>query len=812
MKISHNWLKEILPHEFSTEEISERLTDVGLEVEGVHIVESIKGGLKGVVIGHILTKSQHPNADRLSLTTVDVGGQSPLSIVCGAPNVAAGQKVLVATIGTVLYDSEGKSFTIKESKVRGELSQGMICAEDELGLGESHEGIMILPVDAEIGMPASEFFQITSDEVIEIGLTPNRADANSHYGTARDLWAALHLHNGYQSPLQPIRLLDTQSLKPSDFNISIENTQSCKRYTGILLRNIQVMPSPEWLIKRLEAIGQRPVNNIVDITNYVMFELGQPLHAFDADKIVGNHIKVKNVATDTPFITLDNKEIKLSADDLMICDGNNQPLCIAGVYGGLGSGVTSETKNIFLESAWFSPTSIRRSSLRHNLRTESALHFEKGTDPNQCLDGLLRAAWLISQYGGTVDTFAPIDQYPGKVPPAKVNISLSKVREHIGKNLSHEEIRKTLNALMMKIEEIDADNWSVTVPTYKTDVTRQADIIEEIVRIYGLNNIEETGKFAFSMPEKVRNEVAEARQSGLQYLADAGYSEAMGLSIINSAQWAKVTGNNDFDGVRINNTSNVQLDLMRPDPLSTALEIVLYNQSRQQHSFKMFEYGTVYNKSNGIYIENNFISLFGIGSRWDESWLASSKENIDPFYLKTTVIHLFNRLGIMKYQEKQSDDIRFSDAIELTLGPKILAKIGYIQKTILKRAGIKGDMPFAHIYWDEVTSILNQKPITFKEFSKFPVVRRDLAVVIENHVLFDQIKSWIQKSASPYVSAIKLFDVYTDDSQLGEGKSSLSIAIYFINQEKTFDDKTIDGLMQKIMTTLQEKVNAIIRK
>lgn len=812
MKISHNWLKELIPHDFSTEEITEKLTDIGLEVEGVHIVESIRGGLKGVVTGHVLTKAQHPNADRLSLTTVDVGNESPLAIVCGAPNVAAGQKVLVATIGTELYDENGKAFTIKESKVRGEISQGMICAEDELGLGSSHEGIMVLPENTPVGMAAAEYFNITSDEIIEIGLTPNRADANSHYGTARDLWSALHLHNNYNQPLHSPQILDTSGLEINPFKVTIENQESCKRYTGILLRNVTVGSSVDWLKKRLEAIGQRSVNNIVDITNYVMFELGQPLHAFDADKIPGNHIKVKNLATGTTFLTLDGTEKKLDADDLIICDDNDNPLCIAGVYGGQGSGVTDTTTNIFLESAWFKPTSIRRSSQRHNLRTESALHFEKGTDPNQCKEGLLRAAWLISQYGGQVTATSVIDEYPKVTEATSVLINIPRVCTLIGKQLSHDEIRHTLTALKMTIEEKDNDNWLITVPTYKTDVARQADIIEEIVRIYGLNNIEETGKFSFTIPEKSQNENIESRQEALRFLADSGYSEAMGLSIINSANWAKITGNESFEGVRINNTSNTQLDLMRPDPLATALEIVAYNQSRQQANLRLFEYGTVYDKKDGNYIESNFISLFGTGMLWEESWITSPKQQIDSYFLKSTLVHLLKRVGITRFQEKPSTDQRFDNALELTLGNKVLAVFGEVTKKFLKKAGIKGNLPFAHIYWDEVVSMANQKAATFKEFSKFPVVRRDLAVVVNDRISFDQIKFLIQKSASPFVSNIKLFDVYSDEKQLGTEKSSLSIAIYFVNHEKTFDDKTIDGMMQKIMKVLEEKVNAVIRK
>mgnify|MGYP000844177713 FL=1 len=812
MRISHNWLKELLPHQYKTEEIAETLTDIGLEVEGVEVVESIRGGLKGVVIGKVLTRAQHPNADRLSVTTVDIGGDTPLNIVCGAPNVAAGQKVLVATIGTELYDHEGKSFTIKEAKVRGELSQGMICAEDELGLGESHEGIMVLPEDAVIGMNASEYFQITSDEVIEIGLTPNRADANSHYGTARDLRAALHLHKGFNQALNRVKTLDTAGLPASDFKITIENEVACKRYTGILIEQVKVGPSPDWMKTRLEAIGQRSVNNIVDITNYVMFELGQPLHAFDADKIAGRHIRVKNVAAGTPFLTLDGSSKNLDADDLLICDGNGDPMCIAGVYGGKDSGVTDTTVNIFLESAWFNPASVRRTSFRHNLRTESASHFEKGTDPEQCDEALLRAAYLMKEYAEAEVRFTFLDCYPGKSERTKVNINLPRVRTLIGKHLTAQEISATLTSLNIDIEEKDTDNWQVTIPSHKTDVSRQADVVEEIVRIYGLNNIEETGSFNFSMPDKVSNEDIEARHTVLQYLADAGYSEAMGLSIINSNNWAKITDNPDIKGIRINNTSNVQLDLMRPDPLATALETIAYNQSRQQSDIRMYEFGSIYDIDQKGYLEATFISLFGTGSLHEESWHIGKRKNLDPYYFKTTIQHLLKRIGIRKYQERNGTDERFENCLEIVLGPKVLAVTGNVRKKLVKNAGIKGSVVFAHIYWEEVLKLIHQKPIIFKEFSRFPVVRRDLAVVVPSTTDFEQIKTLIQKTAAPYLSDLKLFDVYSDEEQLGANKDSLSIALYFTNYEKTFDDKSIEEIMKKVMKAVEEKLDVLIRK
>ena len=813
MKLSHNWLKELLPHTFSTDEIAEKLTDIGLEVEGVHVTESIKGGLKGVVIGKVITCGKHPNADKLSLTTVDVGGIEPLSIVCGAPNVATGQKVLVATVGTELYDEDGKAFQIKEAKVRGELSQGMICAEDELGLGKSHEGIMILPEDTQIGMKASDYFKIESDEVIEIGLTPNRADANSHFGAARDLWATLNLHDSYDLPLTPVQILNIEGKTSSPFKVTIENKEACKRYTGILIENISVGESPDWMKNRLETIGQRAVNSIVDITNYVMFELGQPLHAFDADKIQGQHIIVKNLPKDSTFITLDNNTKALHEDDLIICDEENNPMCIAGVYGGADSGVTKDTKNIFLESAWFSPTSVRKTSFRHNLRTESASHFEKGTDPHQCLEALLRAAFLITEYSSGQANTQYIDNFPNPEPAVEVTIDPSRVRMLIGKEISDTEIENTLMSLSMKVNKADQSAWIVTVPTHKTDVFRPADIIEEIVRIFGFNNIEAAEKFSFAMPDSVRNERMDQRQLVMQYLAGAGYSEAMGLSIINSVNWAKITGDKEFQGVRINNTSNIQLDLMRPDPIATALETIAYNQSRQQTDMKMFEYGHSYNGSDDkSYQEESFISIYGTGSLWDESWAVLNKESFNPYYLKSTVTNMFKLLNISKFQEKAGNDLRFESSIEYSMGPKKLAVLGDVNQQMLKKAGIKGNMTFAHIYWDNVLSVVNNKPVIFKEFSRFPVVRRDLAVVVADKITYEEIRILAQKSLSPYLTKIRLFDNYKSEEHLGAGKKSLSIALIFTNNEKTFEEKEIDELMKKLIETLEKKVDAVIRK
>ncbi len=814
MKISHNWLKDLLPHTFTTDKIAEKLTDIGLEVEGIHIVESVKGGLKGVVIGEVLTCERHPNADRLSITRVNIGTEPDLSIVCGAPNVAAGQKVLVATIGTELYGDDGIPFIIKEAKVRGELSQGMICAEDELGLGNSHEGIMVLPEGTVVGSLAADYFNIESDEVIEIGLTPNRADANSHYGTARDLWASLHIHENYNIPLAEPEILNTNGLANSQYKVTIENKEACRRYTGILIENITVGSSPDWLRRRLESIGQRPVNIIVDITNYVMFELGQPLHAFDADKIRSKHIIVQNLPHDTSFLTLDGNIKSLDKEDLVICDGDGHPMCLAGVYGGKESGVTVETKNIFLESASFNPASVRRTSFRHNLRTESASHFEKGTDPEQCLQGLLRAAILIKNNTECIIRTQVIDIYPEPSQPVVARIDLNKIRSHIGKEISNIEIQDILESLGMSIEKLEENNWNVTIPSHKTDVTRQADIIEEIVRIYGLNNIEAAEKFSFAMPEAPSDQSMPLRQTAFQYLSDAGYSEAMGLSIINSNNWVRTTGEVAFEGIRINNTSNVQLDLMRPDPIATALEIVAYNQSRQQTDLRMFEYGRTYNvDEQKSYIEEEYISIFGTGYLWDESWKVSTRNPFDSFFAKTTVLNLFKRLNISKFQEKSvSEDFRLNESLEFWSGSSKLAVIGEIKASLLKNAGIKGNMTFCHLYWNNLLENVNIKPIKFKEFSRFPVVRRDLALIVNNSVKYEEIRNLAQKSCSPFLSNIKLFDIYTHDDQLGKDKKSLSVAFYFTNPLKTFDEQEIDGLMKKLIDTFQSKLDAFIRK
>lgn len=813
MKISHNWLKELLPHDLPTSKIETYLTEIGLEVEGITLEESIKGGLKGVVTGEVLTCAKHPNADKLSVTTVNIGSGDTLHIVCGAPNVAAGQKVLVATIGTVLYTESGESWKIKEAKVRGELSQGMICSEDELGLGTSHDGIMVLPADTVPGKPAAEYFNITSDEIIEIGLTPNRADANSHYGVARDLWAALHIHEGYKQALALPEILEDVLQGDSTFQVRIENTEACPHYTGIVIRGIRVGDSPEWLRNRLLSIGQRPLNNIIDITNYVMFELGQPLHAFDADKISGQEIVVKNLPAETPFITLDGNTVKLHQDDLIICDGNSRPMCIAGVYGGKDSGVTAETVNLFLESAYFDPASVRRTSFRHNLRTESASHYEKGTDPNQCLDSLLRAAYLITQIAGGQADSSAIDVYPQPIPPANVVVRPERIRTLIGKDISDKEIIAILEALEMEVKLLDS-HWEVRVSSHKTDVTREADIIEEVVRIYGLNRIEPAARINYAIGEDGYRHEQDSRNIAMQYLSDTGYSEAMGLSIINGKNWQKISGFDPANGVRINNTSNTHLDLLRPDPLATVLEIVQHNQSHQQPDLRMFELGKIYYKEpDKGYIEETYLSIFATGRMWPESWKAPSTNAVDGLDLKDSVLNLLYRLQVTGIREVAGkDDPRFANALEIHARGKRIAILGNVATGLLKNAGIKGAMQFAHIYWDHLTASIRTNPPTFKEYSRFPVVRRDLALVLDKTIPYEEVRILGQKAAGEVLSKMVLFDVYTNEEQLGKEKHSISLGFYFTNRTKTFDETEIEAIMNKLIQTFETKLNGVIRK
>ncbi len=814
MNVSLSWLKDYLDIDLPAEKISEILTSIGLEVEGMEEIESIKGGLEGVVIGHVKTCGQHPNADRLSLTTVDVGGEEELQIVCGAPNVAAGQKVLVATIGTKLYDKEGKSFVIKKGKMRGEVSQGMICAEDELGLGDSHDGIMVLPETATIGQPAKEFFNIESDIVYDIGLTPNRSDATNHIGVAKDLAAALKInHQGAGK----VKLPNIESFKVDNNTLSIpvevENLAACPRYAGVSISNVTIGSSPDWMQKKLNAIGVRPINNIVDITNFVLHEYGQPLHAFDFDQIKGRKIIVKNLASGTTFDSLDEVERKLHEEDLMICDGESNGMCIAGVFGGSKSGVTDETKNIFLESACFDAKTIRRSSTRHLLRTDAATCFEKGVDPNITIDALKRAALLIQELAGGEIASEIVDLYPNPVAKHQVEVSYQNVNRLIGTDIPKEKTQAILAALEMDIVKDDGNIFTVAVPTNKVEVLREADVIEEILRIYGFDQVPLSGHLKMAVIPTKQPEPQKVRNTAGSMLAANGFNEIMALSLTQSKYFEETYPVSKEDLVFVNNTSNIHLNIMRPTMLFGGLESVLHNQNRQQANVKLYEFGRSYKKKDEEnFEEKEHLCIWMSGQQAAEGWLNKDKNEVTYYSLKAMVTQVLERLGASGFQQTAISDETFSYGMRYHRGPQVLVEFGEVSKPILKAMGIKRSVFYADFNWAALMKVVKKHKIGFVPLSKFPTVRRDLALVIENSVNFEDIAGIARKTGKKLLKEVNLFDVYKNEKQLGKDKKSYAVSFIFEDSSKTLKDKEVDKIMQQLIRSYEEKVGAIIRK
>ena len=812
MKISYKWLQDYVPNQLEVEQLSEILTATGLEVEGVEKYESIPGGLKGVVTGHVLTCEKHPDADKLSLTTVDVGSGVPLSIVCGAPNVAAGQKVLVATVGTELPDGKGGTFTIKSSKIRGAVSEGMICAEDELGLGDSHEGIMVLPDDTTIGLTAVEFLGAYEDHVIEIGLTPNRSDANGHIGVARDVAAVLQVHHHQQVALQYPDVSSFHSESgTAPIEVEIRNPEKCTRYAGVYIKNVRIAESPEWLKHRLQAIGQRPVNNIVDITNYILHEYGQPLHAFDADKINGHRVIVSTLAQDTPFITLDETERKLHQEDLIICDGALNPMCIGGVFGGLHSGVSPDTVNIFLESAHFTATSIRRTSTRHQLRTDAARCFEKGTDPNGCITALKRATLLIQEIAGG-ETVGPIvDVYPQPVDKADIKLSIEYFNRFTGLQLESDHIIQILHALEMEAHAV-GETIHVKVPTNKPDVTRPADLIEEVLRIYGLDNVPVSDKFTYSVSTRQVPDKNEMKDVISEFLCARGFNEMMAMSITQSSYFEESMPVDTDKLVYINNTSNVQLDVMRPNLLISALEAVLFNYNRKQNRLRLFEFGSTYTHHAGAYEEVQSFSLVLSGDKDSVNWRHSQSRKFDFYDIKAEVHVLLERLGVESFQVSEVSDDRFGYGMQYNRGEAELVAFGKVQSKILKHMGIKQTVYAAIFNWDNLFKAIKKHKVIVSEISKYPEVSRDLALVLDKSVKYSEVEALARKTEKKLLRSTSLFDVYDNEEQLGIGKKSYAINFTLGADDRTLSDKDIDQLMAKLTKVYEEQLGAIIRK
>lgn len=817
MKISYNWLKQYISFDLTPEVTAEYLTDCGLEVEGMETYESIRGGLRGLVAGEVLTCEPHPDSDHLHVTTVDVGGETPLNIVCGAPNVAQGQKVIVATIGTVLYDGD-ESFTIKKSKLRGVPSEGMICAEDEIGVGESHDGIMVLPADTIVGTPAAKIFKVETDTIFEIGLTPNRSDAICHFGVARDLQAILKANGVHCSP--PIAPLDREfrnTIQKGVIDVTVENKKDCPRYSGVTINNVTVADSPEWLQNRLKSIGVRPINNIVDVTQYVMFEIGQPLHAFDADTIIGNQVIVKNLPAGTPFVTLDGVEIKLDANDLMICNAS-EGMCLAGVYGGQHSGVTRGTKNIFLESAYFNPVTIRKTSKRHNLKTDAAFRYERGCDPEITVYALRRAANLIKEIAGGL-TSEITDVYPDEIERRKISLRYDDINRIAGKKIDKQMVCSILLSLGIDLSTTVSGEDQVTalVPLYKADVTRPIDLIEEILRIYGYNNIEMPKSLHYNAEIEAEPNFRPLQNKISNYLANNGFFEVMNNSLTKESYAQQFDFINSDETIKLLNPLSTELNVMRQTLLFSGLENIDRNIKNKRSDLKIFEFGKSYWRNTEAqredsvtdrFKEKEWLTLFTTGKNHTDIWNDHAKEN-DFFVLKNMVENIFKILNISGLEVKLEADARFSNSLRYYAGEELLCTIGELQPSILKHFDIKKAVCYAEIETTVLYS-LTGKQVTFSPIPAFPAVNRDLALVVDKSVTYDTLEKIAYKYGSKLLKNVTLFDVYEGD-KIEAGKKSYALSFVLQHAEKTLTDDDITKVMKKLVTGFEREAGAQLR-
>ncbi len=820
MNISYNWLKEYVDFDLTPEEVSAALTSIGLETDGVEEVQSIKGGLEGLVVGEVLTCEPHPNSDHMHITTVDLGEGEPVQIVCGAANVAAGQKVIVATLGTKLYDGD-QSFTIKKSKLRGVESNGMICAEDEIGVGTSHDGIIVLPQDVVPGTLAKDYYNIKSDYVFEVDITPNRADACSHYGVARDLYAWL-VQNGYQTSLHRP---ETSEFKVDnhdmDIDVVVENTEACPRYAGVAIKNVTVKESPEWLQNKLRLIGVRPVNNIVDITNYILHAYGQPMHCFDADKIKGGKIVVKTCQEGTKFVTLDEVERKLSERDLMICNAE-EPMCIAGVFGGLDSGTTEATKDVFLESAYFHPTWVRKTARRHGLSTDSSFRFERGIDPNGTIYALKEAAILVKELAGGEIASDIKDNYPAPVADFAVELSYEYVNSLVGKVIPAETIKSIVTSLEMKIVAETAEGLSLSIPAYRVDVQRPCDVVEDILRIYGYNNVEIPTSLKSSL--NVEGEVDKSvklQNLVSEQLVGCGFNEILNNSLTAASYYDGLETYKPENLVRVMNPLSNDLNVMRASLLFGGLECIQHNANRKNADLRFFEFGNCYHfnaeKKNpdkvlAAYSEELHLGLWLTGKYISNSW-AHPDMNSSVYELKAYVLNIFSRLGVnlgAMVFGNLSDDI-YSVAISIhTRGGKLVATFGVLSKKLQKAFDIDNEVYYADINWKELMKAIKGKKVTYTEISKFPAVKRDLALLIDKKVQFAEIEKIAYETDKKLLKSVELFDVY-EGKNLEAGKKSYAVSFVLQDENATLNDKQIDKLMQKLITNLQNKLDAKLR-
>ncbi|MDR1343208.1 MAG: phenylalanine--tRNA ligase subunit beta [Prevotellaceae bacterium] len=818
MTISYSWLKDYICADVSVEEVSKILTSIGLEVESVETVEAVKGGLRGVVVGHVLTCEQHPDADKLHVTTVDVGGEQPLQIVCGAPNVAAGQKVPVATIGTTLFFAGGDEVKIKKSKLRGVESCGMICAEDELGVGTSHEGIMTLDASARVGQPLADFLELKSETILEIGLTPNRIDAASHVGVARDLAAYLTVHcpeklRRFSYPSVENFKVDSTS---NTCSVRVENEEACPRYSGLTISGVTVQASPEWLQKRLSAVGLRPINNVVDVTNYVLHELGQPLHAFDADKIEGKTVVVKTCPEGTAFKTLDEVERKLSEQDLMICSAE-KPMCIAGVFGGTASGVTGETKNIFLESACFNPVWIRKTAKRHTLSTDASFRYERGADPGITVTALKRAAMLIKEVGGGSISSEVVDRYPRAVEKKSIALTFGYICTSIGKAIDSSVIEKILTALEFEVTRKDGDSITVSVPTYRVDVTRPCDVVEEILRIYDYNNVEIPQHVHASLNHTAKPDNELMVNTAANLLSGQGFNEIMCLSLTNAKRYDALRSYPPDKLVLLQNPNSAELNAMRQTLLFGGLEAIAYNINRRQSDLKLYEFGNIYYRQapagsvTDRFGEEPRLSLFVTGMQHRRSWNESQTPS-NFFVLKKHVELLLRRFGVNLHalQGAELPADLFSDGAAYKLAGKNFLSLGAVSKKLRAMFDIKQEVYFAELRWQVLLAFAARQKITCAELPKYPEVTRDLALLLDKNITFAQLREAAHKAEKKLLQSVGLFDVYEGD-KLPDGKKSYALTFTLQDSERTLTDQEIERIMGNLAKAFEKEFAAQVR-
>lgn len=797
MRISYNWLKNFIDIDKTPEELSLILTDIGLEVESLEVEQSIPGGLNGLVVGEVITCEQHPNADKLKITTVNVGGPELLHIVCGAPNVRVGLKVIVAQVGTTCHPTNGEPFKITKSKIRGEVSEGMLCGEDEIGLGSSHAGIVELDSDAAVGSLVKSYYQMEDDYCYEIGLTPNRADAASHLGVARDLAAY------FRSSLKAVDLSAYQDQSGTGTSVVVESLEDAPRYSGVNIKNIKLGESPEWLRNKLKAIGVRSINNIVDVTNYILHDLGQPLHAFDQDKIAGNKVIVRKAKEGESFKTLDGVERKLSSEDLVIADAE-KPMCIAGVFGGEYSGVTESSTSIFLESAYFNPVSVRKTSKRHALKTDSSFRFERGTNPDITVEALKKAAILIAEVAGGEVSSSIVDLYPTEIKPFEFPVSYLNIQRVIGKDIPATTIREIIVSLGIEIKNETEAGFDVLVPPYKVDVTREIDIVEEVLRIYGYNNIELKTQIKASLntSEKPDKEVVLNQIADL--LVANGYREILANSLTKDDYLE-----NSETAVKLLNPLSSDLDVMRQNLLFSALVAIGYNQKRKNADLKVFEYGRSYNLIDGSYVEKQLFSIAIAGKKELEQWNASGK-SVSFYDIKAAVDDIIKRLRVEGIRVEDYEGTYFDYGLSYRKGEKVLVSFGAVSKANLKKADVDGPVFFAQFDWDLLIKVIKKNKITYKEVFKFPSVRRDLALLLDDSVTFEQLRLIATKTERKLLKEVQIFDVYKGE-KLASGKKSYALSFVLQDEEKTLTDKQIDAIIQKLIINFEKEVGASVR-